>query len=664
MEKEALFKVDRKHEYKLKHPVLRRNYQRQFEQFKIDIRKKYPRLNFKQSATFSQVADSLINVVKQDAYTEDPYSYFETVMNDLFYPQSYEYYCKIHEMEAYNCRDYPKKASVIKALKNIVAAITIEVTQIKEFECTCKGDKELALAQLLPVAINNKPVICYNSCLRTLFAAFKRATMQVFPPEQETLQQFKAFAKNMIDRYLKPHLLNFDYSFSQWYNKMPLKKQQDIDRAMKEYQQKSPHDLVEFGLFCKREKQEEGGKNRAIANIDPVTKYIMGPVTWALEDVCDHYFPGYCGKKNWDDLETYYMNCEQDGFKYVLQGDGSAFDLSQHAEIKEAVDFYIYKLIADKVHHVDKEMFLKAATYPIRKLKATLMNGKRSIPLASALVYGTVFSGASDTTLMNTLRMSLYNHFTLQRLGYKYDQDYRLLSKGDDFIVFVKQPTLKGQEYEKAYYQIWSPKAKSPIKTDYKKHGIGQILKFLIVGSVTDIDFCSTCVIRGSDQQSLKIVRRPERMAMLDSYSRAVLKLKNKRQTKQYLLDQALALEISHGRLPFYRTFIDAYRAAANNLKVLPDSSGRDGKSKKTIPDDNHRKVLMNLEEVLFQNYGHDFQRTFLSRFSTHTVDDAAVYEFLLNKYNISKTDVEHHYDMMTKNNSIFNAVQQSIDEM
>jgi hypothetical protein len=670
MEKEARFKVDKKHLYFLKHPVLKAKTKEVFytvlnqiwDDLAQKIESKYHNNYPKALKEFCMnYCDNINDLIVDD----DRLQFNEEHLNKFLAPTTYEYICHIYNYQPYlilrgQPTKIPKWQTIKKVINNSINAIAIQETKVKELPCTCKGECEIALLQMLPIGINNKNVICYNSCLRTLFAAFKRATMQVFPVENTTLKEFGKFAQNMIDKYLDPHLKNFDYSFSEWYNKMPLKKQKDIDKAKTDYEQRTKPEQVKFGLFCKREKQEEGGKNRAIANIDPITKYIMGPVTWALEDICDNYFPGYCGKKNWDMLETYYMNCEQDGYTYVLQGDGSAFDLSQHAEIKEYVDFYIYKKIQEHIYHVRKDDFINAATNPHRILDAKLM-GKEVIQLAKADIYGTVFSGASDTTLMNTLRMALYNHFTLNRKGFVYNRDYRLLCKGDDFIVFTKTPTLYGQDYQNVYYEIWSKKAKDPLTTTYTKHGIGQILKFLIVGGITDIDFCSTCVIRDLDGKSLKIVRRPERMVMLDSYTRAGLKM-SKAQMKQYLYDQALALEISHGNLPFYSNYIIAFRAWADSINCKADENASQGKPSKHIPCDGHRQIKTPIEEIICQNYGHDFQRTFLSRLSTHTVSHEAVYQFLLDKYGISYSDIQYHLDMLL-NNTYFNAIQESIDQ-
>lgn len=74
-------------------------------------------------------------------------------------------------------------------------------------------------------------------------------------------------------------------------------------------------------------------------------------------------------------------------------------------------------------------------------------NNRKAINLGTALIYGTVFSGASDTTLMNTVRMACYNHYTLTRNNLKFEEDYKLYAKGDDFMVFIRNPKRYSSEY-------------------------------------------------------------------------------------------------------------------------------------------------------------------------------------------------------------------------
>lgn len=540
-------------------------------------------------------------------------------------------------------------------LKNIAHKLAMENTRIDEIPCTCKGQEEIALRQILPVGINTTKVICYNSCARTLFAAFKRQLKQVYPAEEKEQLEFLKFSfKFMTDTGFLDKLQNFDYSYSQWFNKMPRHKQDAMQNAAIEYlahgflnQRDADHIYVQFGMFCKREKQAAGGKNRAIANIDNLVKYIMGPVCWALEEFADKYFPGYCGKKNWGDLEDYMKTMYQDGFTTVLQGDGSGFDLSQNYVMRR-VDRIIYHSIASKVHHVQVDDFVRAASAQIRRIKAEqkLSDAKRKNPnltsdcgkIGHALVVGTVFSGASDTTLMNTIRMALYNHYTLQvKCHLKLGVDYHLLAKGDDFMVFVKNPNLP---YKKAYDSCWMPKDKKPYDTVYSRYGIGQILKFLLIGDFSTIDFCSTTVVQ--DGEDFKIFRRPDRMDPLMHYSRAAVRM-TPGQLKQYYIDMAMAIDDFSNGAPFYREYARACYRMSKRI-IAPRVRLQTGRVRLNMPDDGHLHVHdpTQILDLLFHDYGHDYVQGLAFRHSTHKVSDEAVYEHFRKYFNFGKIEVDN----------------------
>lgn len=516
----------------------------------------------------------------------------------------------------------------------------LETTPISEIECTCKGEETHALLKILPTADNTEQVICYNSCARTLYAAFKRQLKRVPEPDPEIVTEFQAFCEDYFNKYVEPHLRNFDYSYSQWLNEMPRHKQEAILKADPEYDGSK----VAFGLFCKREKQAFGGKNRAIANISQEVKRIMGPVCWALEDLADKYFPGYCGKKSWSKLEEYLNEAYSQGYTVALQGDGSGFDLSQHVACKY-IDYRIYNYLADhgKIHHVDGELFRRVATASERVLEAKYNSEKSLRPFAKAKIKGTVFSGSSDTTLMNTLRMALYNMFTLSKMGLKYKRDYKLLAKGDDFMVLTRRTDI---DYNTNYYKYWCTKDQGE-KTGFKPYGIGQILKFLIIGDFSTIDFCSTTVIPYAGGTRFKMARKLERMTPLAHYSRAALQM-SQGELKQYLLDQATAIRCCMPGMPFYRDYADAYEFWAETIQAVPTraSAGRD---RLIFPDDGHRQIVSRRGQLIdiYKVYGSDFIYQMETRQSETRVPDEDVYKHFLRHYKVTETDIKIHRDFL-----------------
>lgn len=618
-----------------------------------DIRLKAPILlakvkNFAQQLSF---VDSISEEIKPEhelKYQQFKSQYPELVWYDL--ADELRHYQRMmsdeRERDAITTAKHARLFSQWLAHRYVLAT-----TKIEEIPCTCRGEDEIALQQILPVGANTPEVICYNACDRTLYAAFKRQMMRVYEPDQKVGEEFAQYTQSYFNKYVEPVLRTFDYSYSEWFNKQPRAKQDALINSEKQVAENGYPRYVEYGLFCKREKQEAGGKNRAIANIDPVIKYIMGPVCWALEDVAGKFFPGYCGGKSWDDLENLFAQYYAEGFTYVLQGDGSAFDTCQHYELK-VIDRLIYTYLAQNnmIHHVDSHEFGRLACAKLRELNAKKFTREGCQNLGSATIRGTVFSGASDTTLMNTLRMALYNMFTLERAGLKYGTDFKLLAKGDDFIVFVKDNNWHGVDFPSIYARIWKPKP-NHAKTDFKQNRgcLGMILKFLNVGDYDTIDFCSVTCIPYDDHTKFKLARKPNRMTPLAHYSRVALKM-TAGQLKQYLMDQAYALDVSHGNMPFYHDYAIAYYNMARQIKAKA-SMFKTGKARLVRPDDGHRHRGYNPYEDQFIDYGHDFVEGMKFRFSTHSsaISDSEVKEHLLKHFGISDGDIAYHAEFLRK---------------
>ena len=610
-----------------------------------DIRLKHPYLINKVkhfAALLSFVDKKVLADEEHELYNQFKSEYQELTWYDL--DDELEHYQRMMSEMSERGGPYRRRFSQWLAHRYVLAT-----TKIEEIPCTCRGEDEIALQQVMHVGSNTPEVICYNSCDRTLFAAFKRQMMRVYEPDPQIAEEFQHYSENYFSKFVEPVLRTFDYSYSEWFNKQPRHKQDDLMKSKDIITADGYPKNVEYGLFCKREKQEAGGKNRAIANIEPVIKYIMGPVCWALEDVAGKFFPGYCGGKSWDDLENLFEQYYREGYHYVLQGDGSAFDTCQHYELK-VIDRLIYTYLAKNklVHHVDSDQFGRIACAKLRELNAKTFSKEGVRALGSATIRGTVFSGASDTTLMNTLRMALYNMFTLERAGLKYGEDFKLLAKGDDFIVFSRTPQWQGEEFLHLYQRIWKPKP-NHAKTNFRenKGALGMILKFLNVGDYDTIDFCSVTCIPYEDHTKFKLARKPNRMDPLAHFSRVALKM-TQPQLKQYLIDQAYALEVSHGNMPFYRDYAIALRNTARKIKGKAKMF-KTGRCRLSIPDDGHMHRGYSPYEDQFIDYGHDFVEGMKFRFSTHTkgITDAEVEAHLLKHFGISAVDIKYHADFL-----------------
>lgn len=543
------------------------------------------------------------------------------------------------------------------------------ITNIKlaEIPCTCVNStnkKKSTFLQILPTGVNTGKVILYNTCQRTLFAAFKRQLKSTPKPDVQLIKEFIEFSKNFIDKHIKDKLQNFDYSYNNWYNHLTQGKQKKMD-SLNIQKEILKYKGVTYDLMCKKEIQQDGGKNRAISQIQDFIKYVMGPVCWELEAWFTKYFPGYCGNKSAEQLEEFLEQSYNEGYINSLQGDGSAFDLSQHRECKE-IDKYIYQLIYDKIYHVPQDLFRKIVESDTRKLDASCYINKAKKKLYSSLITGTVFSGSSDTTLMNTIRMALYNHFTLYKAGLENEIDYKLKAKGDDFMILLRK-THKIKEIKEKYEEIWAMKSPEydPMKPEdnYHPKGIGQILKFLKIGEFITLDFCSNFVLpyKENNVQKFKILRRPERMIELAHYSRKALHYKPS-QLKQYYLDLALALQITSGDIPFYRNYIQAYNKCASEIDAIPELP-KSGIGKRTLPPDGHKSIQENEKQTFWFNRfsRYDMHYSVLSRMSTRKPPEEDVYQALLYGYGLSKAVIEKHRILLQNPDRLYDPISHLI---
>lgn len=487
--------------------------------------------------------------------------------------------------------------------------IGLYTDQIVDLPCSCNGDQQPAAYRLYNV---EKNVLVWNNCTRTLFASLKRHLAAVPLPEEKSLQRFYKFAKQVIDEL---PLYDFDYSFTQWFNHLTYKQQQEL---YKDGELVIPENKpCVYDMFCKREIQlyeEDLPKTRAICGPQPEDKLVLGPITWALEDFMANYLEGYCGGKNWDDLEQQLAQFYDEGYTVLVQGDGSGFDRTQSHELKE-IDRIIYNAIADKVHHVPVDIFLTKANSRHRKIRGyTFENGKRLI--LKAKVDGTVMSGNPDTTLMNTVRMALYIRFMAHEAGI----EAKYLAKGDDFAIFCrsrKDADLLSVQFDK----YWSPKNANL----NRPYGLGLVLKFLTIGDYTTFDFCSTHLICDFEHGKFKIVRQWDRIINQGAYSQSMLSMSG---YEKHLHIKALCQTMQAWSLDmkFYKDYLTEMDQLADTYPSTGKLRNKSYPSRIRLPDDGHRHRTDNRSGL-----GYQVDRL-LERKSTLNLDDC-VEEFMLEKH-------------------------------
>lgn len=556
-----------------------------------------------------------------------------------------------------------------------------EKLQLLDVPCTCKGELQFAAKKILPTADNTNKIVVFNNCARTLKAAARRQ-MREQPlycknmmngcdgtqlRTKRNMMTFEEFVNEVFEKEIIPILDKFDYNVNEWMNHLTAKKQEEVlpyhlGAPIK------PDWMTEYSMFCKREKQiqetqDKMPKNRAIACPHNSKKYVCGPVIWALESFFAKSFKGYCGGKNWNELEDLFTQYYHEGFVHTLQGDGSAFDSTQTANLKH-IDRLIanYLIKINKIKHIDVSLYEKAMNAIYKTIELKIMSSSKVTRLGKIGLSGTVFSGDPDTTFGNTLRMSLYIRYTMYLAGYQENQ-FRLICKGDDFVVFVSYliqqvpwENYKGFGSTKykidindphyaiktAFYQVWHP---ADDKTQQEEHkGLGMVLKFLKVGDYEDIDFCSTHVIhmnKNTGKDTFKIVRQVNRMSPLNHWCCKALGY-SKHQMKQYYIDLALSMRSWANNMPLYKDYIYALEEHAKMIKPLGKDKTPKAKSRMyfDVNPEIHGPLRGYIDTSKYDKYDNDFVYTYIDRVSSRTPTEQETHDFLLNKYGISKLDI------------------------
>jgi hypothetical protein len=409
--------------------------------------------------------------------------------------------------------------SLIATVSNVLA--------IPKFECTCKAikAKKKHMIKLSNVEPFNEPII-YGPCLANNLAALFRMAQKQPVPEPIVFEQFTKYINSIIIPEAKVILDDFKTSKIQWYNHLIKTKQDEV----KEYLNMDVNQLTQYYIskrdaiktysnFVKSEKQfieSDIPKTRCICAPIPLLKYIMGPVVLEMERRFKNNFKGYSVPPTWEEQEQMLDEWELNGFTYTLQLDGSSFDLTQHQKIKTLIDQAIYNIVYNQggintlQDNVTRGVFEESVNAIRRKIQCNVFEEGKINTHGVLTVYGKTFSGSPDTTLMNTIRMVCYNRFVNEGLLGLNKDEYKLWVKGDDVVCSYDSNLTRNRAMEQ-YANVFTQ------DKEIKIHGLGQIAKYYKLGDLTDIDFCSTNVIRTLNGH--KIIRKILNLAQKQNYS-------------------------------------------------------------------------------------------------------------------------------------------------
>lgn len=500
---------------------------------------------------------------------------FPRLMINLKDEQIYKLSKQKHNEQYKNWKELTEKVEHVKNLFHNIN--NIKVCEIKDHQ-----PHKTAFVKILGDHNDHtQRVMMYGKNKQTLFAAFKRQIKSAPLPDKSTIEKFLRFSYKVIEDELGEELDNFNYDVSQWFNHLSRQKQKQITPIynyyfhrdkLQDYTEKQIEEMLNlhYTAIVKSEIQELDGKPRMVCSIPQHIKFVMGPITWMLEEIFAKKLKGYCGGMNLIEMRQKINNYLQQGFEKIVEGDGSAFDNTQDITLK-SVDRYIYNRIKDKIYHVDKEIFELIANSYYKTMdinyKDYYFNKVKTMAIYHVL--GTVFSGDCDTTLMNTTRMVLYNRFVNEQAGLRYDHDYVVLSKGDDFSVLYKTH-ITDQQIDDIYYKYFLPASSGPDEiSDKRQFGLGQILKFLDKGDASTFKFCSLkSLYLDEGHTKITLIRDPKKLYNKALYS-TKYKSYNPKQQYSYHVQQAISYKVNYGGIEMFELMAKAHFEQANAIKKL-----------------------------------------------------------------------------------------------
>jgi len=406
-----------------------------------------------------------------------------------------------------------------------------------KLNCDCVKEEEAGIIVTpIPSFKNPLKIINYHNCGLTNATALKRSAALVPTVDNKVLSEFKNFLQEEVYPEFDKVAESFVYSFDIWWNHISVSQRNEVQNELNKprnwlNKQQIIREIVGYNNFVKSEDQTQGpqdSKTRNICNVSAFRKMLAGPVIYMLEKMVkiNPFFEGYMSGLNYDDKGKYLQNISEalgtDCIK--LDGDGKAFDSTQHIEIKRLVDDYLYGAVIKKMKSSGR-----SHNFPLFAIKAALMNhqakikmikreGNRMRTLVTLTHEGTVHTGDMDTSLGNTLRMWCYIRFIEKMVGIPLigNKVSKRQVAGDDNSLYVNKRfyEIHEQKIIAAYAKVFTTKMTGI------KHGLGQVIKFLKKGTISQGDFCSTnCFpVTREGRKSFRVIRIPARVLSTYAY--------------------------------------------------------------------------------------------------------------------------------------------------
>lgn len=355
------------------------------------------------------------------------------------------------------------------------AVMSCDISKAK-LECSCKP---------MYYKLDNTDVLHFGSCALNTVAALRMRQASVLEfPHKETVKDFALYVKDFIDERDDKIFCwivenSPDYRLEDYFESLDPVHRKLYRSGYEKLKERARIDC-KLGVFSKTNEihVEKDARPRCLFNPSDEMKFVGSFIARFFIKLMKQEFmfgTSFVSGYNEDQLCKI---IEQDTLYYdhnnFMSYDGSSHDAHQHEELLEIVDngfFSRYLMLF--LGFSEFEPYLHQEIYNCLTATKTIFESSFGL---TGMLRGTVFSGhPTRTTLFNTTRVLLYNHYVCDRLGIG---ERKIYASGDDVLCIFKEPISK-DDY------------KSILGVPERAAGLGQLAKDFVTGPLQKHSFLS-----------------------------------------------------------------------------------------------------------------------------------------------------------------------------
>jgi hypothetical protein len=352
-----------------------------------------------------------------------------------------------------------------------------------------------------------------HSCRRTIMSAAIRVASNKVRPSPLMLEDFKIYVRKYMFGKIKRDLAraSVDVDYTEWKARYPETYRFIMDMAKNDLDALRPSsrrygfmpklgelNFADFGPEDLDNPKVNTIKERGIACPADLKKVCANPFMWALEEFFKKTDSKYC-QGDWNDIAQDVNRLRLIPNSKLVCTDGSGFDMTQHKEMNELFN----EMCELVLNHANCNLQEPVHKYLIMHYLKESLCMKMSVGMGAVKfeAYGRA-SGDGWTTVANTWLSKCYYSFVMHRAGIR-DNEWDGLFKGDDSLMSLTQKKIP-------VFNINMNECFAR-RNEFMSHGLGQVVKFIKIGDIEDVDFLSSHFYERFDG-TLRMVRDPKRV--------------------------------------------------------------------------------------------------------------------------------------------------------